>query len=533
MLMITTLRNAFWPRQTAKPPTPGEEQPQGPSKQLRSPLERLESFAPRPLELEPGGEESDLEPGWEISEMRLATPHDGDEGGSGADAVTWPPPATDDHQYQLVAENRVDEDFEGATREGADQTVVDHTRFAIGAAPQVVPESAAGAAPPVASEQAGDVTLPVAFEGAAGAPAQVVAETAAAAAPQQFDHPHAPAEPKEEVTVAQVTPRVTPRWPAEGSVRRVSGAPPAPSGQRRATIYAITQHKGGVGKTTTTINLGAWFGQLGYRTLLVDLDPQGNLAKGLGLTPPAGAMYRVLRDPATPIDSAIVPTGLPNVDILPADTGLEAAEIEMIHAVSRETVLSRKIKAAGLRERYDCILLDCRPSLGVLTVNAMVAADRLIIPVETHFFALEALQTLLDVFETVQENLHPELEIGGIVPTLHEPGVRVCQATLEMLRERYPTLLTKTVIRKFVAYPEAQLRGQPISVLAPGTEAAECYRALAIELHGPGQPQPGQETTGTEAGMHIGLDGTITAPAPIVPAETPVTTPAATAVTMV
>src|SRR5436190_15532846 len=211
MLMITTLRNAFWPRQTAKPPTPGEEQPQGPPKQLRSPLERLESFAPRPLELEPGGEESDLEPGWEISETRLATPHDGDEGGSGADAVTWPPPAGDDHQYELLAENRVDEDLEGATREGADQFVVDHARFAIGSAPQGVRESAAGAAPPVASEQAGDVTLPVAFEGAAGSHAQVVAETAAAAAPQQLDHPQAPAEQKEVVTVAQVTPRVTPR----------------------------------------------------------------------------------------------------------------------------------------------------------------------------------------------------------------------------------------------------------------------------------------------------------------------------------
>src|SRR5919202_1694351 len=251
-----------------------------------------------------------------------------------------------------------------------------------------------------------------------------------------------------------------------------------------ATIFAVVQEKGGVGKTTTTINLGGWYGLLGRRTLLVDLDPQGNLAKGLGLTPPAGAMYRVLRDPAAPIDAAIIATGVPNVDLVPADAGLEAAEIELIHALSRESVLRRKIEAAGLRERYDRILLDCRPSLGVLTVNAMVAADQLIIPVETQYFAIEALQTLLDVVKTIRENLRPGLQIAGVVPTKHEPRVRVCQVTLEMLRERYPDLLTKTVIRKYVAFPEAQLRGQPINAVAPGSEASESYRALALELDG-------------------------------------------------
>jgi len=209
-------------------------------------------------------------------------------------------------------------------------------------------------------------------------------------------------------------------------------------------------------------------------------------------------MYRVLRDPAAPIDAAIIATGVANVDLVPADTGLEAAEIEMIHALSRENVLRRKIEAAGLRDRYDCILIDCRPSLGVLTVNAMVAADRLIIPVETHFFALEALQTLLDVFHTVRESLQPNLQIAGIVPTLHEPRVRVCQATLEMLRERYPELITQTSIRKYVAYPESQLRGQPISTLAPGSDASESYRALALELYGTKQLNESPATfTGT------------------------------------
>ena len=164
-----------------------------------------------------------------------------------------------------------------------------------------------------------------------------------------------------------------------------------------------------------------------------------------------------------------------------ADPGLEAAEIELIHALSRESVRRRKIEAERLRDRYDHIVVDCRPSLGVLTVNAMVAADRLLIPVETQYFAIEALQTLLDVVGMVQETLNPKLEIAGILPTKHEPRVRVCQAALGMLRERYADHLTQTVIRKYVSFGEAQLRGEPIFAVAPGSEAAESYRALAIE----------------------------------------------------
>ncbi len=244
----------------------------------------------------------------------------------------------------------------------------------------------------------------------------------------------------------------------------------------------MVQEKGGVGKTTTAINLGAWLGKLGFRTLLIDLDPQGNVAKGLGVEAPPGVMYRVLRESAFPLSEAIVPTGVPNVDVAPADTGLEAAEVELISALSRESVLRRKIESGLLRERYDRIVIDCRPSLGVLTVNAMVAADRLLIPVETHFFAVEALQTLLQVVQTVRETLHPRLEIAGIVPTKHEPRARVSQVTLAMLRERYPELLTETVIRKYVSFAEAQLRGVPIYDAAPGSDAAEAYRSLALEL---------------------------------------------------
>ena len=259
-------------------------------------------------------------------------------------------------------------------------------------------------------------------------------------------------------------------------------------------VTAVVQEKGGVGKTTTVINLGAWYARLGYRTLLIDLDPQGNLAKGLGVGAPDGAdagaagpggtMYRVFRDPAFPIDAAIVPSEVPGLDIAPADAGLEAAEVELIHALSRESVLRRKIESAGLRRRYDRILLDCRPSLGVLTVNAMVAADDLLIPVETQYFALEALQTLLDVVRTVRDTLQPGLRIAGIVPTKHEPRVRVCQVTLDLLRERHAELLTRTVVRKYVAFPEAQLRGLPVFGIAPGSAAAEAYHSLALELNG-------------------------------------------------
>ena len=250
----------------------------------------------------------------------------------------------------------------------------------------------------------------------------------------------------------------------------------------RAVITAVVQEKGGVGKTTTAINLGAWLGKLGYRTLLIDADPQGNVAKGLGVTAPAGLMYRVMRDPGFPLTDAIVPSGVPGVDIVPSDPGLEAAEVELIQALSRETVLKRKVESSDVRTRYDRVVIDCRPSLGVLTVNAMVAADRLLIPVETHYFALEALQTLLDVVSTVKETLNPGLEIAGIVPTKHEPRARVSQVTLSLLKERYPELLTETVIRKYVSFAEAQLRGAPIYDVAPGSDAAEAYRALALEL---------------------------------------------------
>jgi chromosome partitioning protein len=251
-----------------------------------------------------------------------------------------------------------------------------------------------------------------------------------------------------------------------------------------AVITAVVQEKGGVGKTTTVINLGAWYARMGFRTLLIDLDPQGSLAKGLGVAPRAGQMYRVFRDSAFSLEGAIIPSGLPNLDIAAADTSLEAAEVELIHALSRENVLRRKIDSGGLRQRYDRILVDCRPSLGVLTVNAMTASDRLLIPVETHYFAVEALQTLLEVVKMVRETLNPRLTIAGILPTKHEPRVRASQATLALLQERYPELLTETVIRKYVAYPEAQLRGVPICDIAPESEASQAYQCLAHELEG-------------------------------------------------
>lgn len=257
---------------------------------------------------------------------------------------------------------------------------------------------------------------------------------------------------------------------------------PSGAGPNTAQITAVVQEKGGVGKTTTAINLGAWLGALGYRTLLIDLDPQGNLAKGLGVDAAGNTMYRVLRDPSFALADAIITTNVPNVDVVPAEQGLEAAEIELIHVLSRESVLRRKIETERLRDRYDRILIDCRPSLGVLTVNAMVAADELLIPVETQYFAMEALQTLLDVVSTIRETLHPTLRIAGILPTKHEPRVRVCQVTLGLLHERYPDMMTATVIRKYVAFPEAQMRGEPIFAVAAGSEASEAYHQLALEL---------------------------------------------------
>lgn len=265
-------------------------------------------------------------------------------------------------------------------------------------------------------------------------------------------------------------------------------------------ILGVVQEKGGVGKTTTTINLGGWLANLGARVLLVDLDPQGNLARGLGVAGAPGAMYRVFRDPGFEISHAIQPTRYDRLDVVAADTALEAAEIELISALSRESILRRKLASPDITSRYDHILVDCRPSVGILTVNAMVASDALLVPVETQYFALESVQTLMTVVQTVKETLNPQLRIAGIVPTKHEPRVRVCQVTLQLLQERYSALLTRTVIRKHVAYPEAQMRGEPIHVAAPGTEADEAYRALALELLGEHLPELPPAATGSRRG---------------------------------
>lgn len=253
-------------------------------------------------------------------------------------------------------------------------------------------------------------------------------------------------------------------------------------------ILGIVQEKGGVGKTTTAINLGGWLANLGLRVLLVDLDPQGNLARGLGVAGDPGAMYRAFRDPAFDLARAIQSTGIEGLDIIAADTALEAAEIELISVLSREGILRRKLAAPEVASRYDHVVLDCRPSVGILTVNAMVAADALLVPVETQYFALESVQTLMTVVNTVRETLNPGLRVAGIVPTKHEPRVRVCQVTLQLLVERYPDLVTRTMIRKHVAYPEAQMRGMPIHLAAPGSEADEAYRALALEILGDAAP---------------------------------------------
>lgn len=254
-------------------------------------------------------------------------------------------------------------------------------------------------------------------------------------------------------------------------------------------ILGIVQEKGGVGKTTTTINLGGWFANLGARVLLIDLDPQGNLARGLGIAGAPRAMYRVFREPSFEILHAIQPTGHDRLDVVAADTALEAAEIELISVLSRESILRRKLASPEITDRYDHVLLDCRPSVGILTVNAMVASDALLVPVETQYFALESVETLMTVVQTVRETLNPSLRIAGIVPTKHEPRVRVCQVSLQLLQERYPDRLTRTIIRKHVAYPEAQMRGAPIHVAAPGTEADDAYRALALELLGADAPK--------------------------------------------
>jgi chromosome partitioning protein len=248
-----------------------------------------------------------------------------------------------------------------------------------------------------------------------------------------------------------------------------------------ARLYAIANQKGGVGKSTTALNVAAYLGEWGRRVLLVDLDPQGNATSGLGVVRDAGRpnVYRVLIE-GNPTRDAILTTDAPGLDLLPSDISLAGAEIELISLPRRESRLLYALD--GLAGSYDYIFVDCPPSLGLLTVNALVAARHLVVPIQCEFYALEGLGHLSYTLDLVRQQWNPGLELAGIVMTLYDSRTTLSAQVVEEVRRTYPEIIFKTLIPRNVRLSEAPSYGIPIGQYSPRSRGGLAYAELTREL---------------------------------------------------
>jgi chromosome partitioning protein len=246
------------------------------------------------------------------------------------------------------------------------------------------------------------------------------------------------------------------------------------------SVYAIANQKGGVGKTTTTVNVSACIAAAGYATLVVDVDPQGNATVGLGVARDEGpGIYDVLSGQVA-AEVAIRSTAVDNLSILSSTPDLAGATMELPRLAGSETRLRDSL--APVRDRYAFVLLDCPPSLGPLTVNALVAADRVIVPVQTEYFALEGLAGLLDTLSLVQRELNPRLTVAGMLLTMHDARTKLAQDVEREIREHFPELVFETVIPRNVRLGEAPSFGLPVIHHDPHCAGSEAYFELAKEV---------------------------------------------------
>ncbi len=270
--------------------------------------------------------------------------------------------------------------------------------------------------------------------------------------------------------------------PAVTRPKRRLADPPPLAGHGPARVIALCNQKGGVGKTTTTINLGAALAEFGRRVLLVDFDPQGALSVGLGVAPHQldRTAYNLLMERGVNVDEVLLKTGVPGMDLLPSNIDLSAAEVQLVGEVAREQTLARVL--APVVEDYDFMLIDCQPSLGLLTVNALTAATGVIVPLECEFFSLRGVALLIDTIEKIRERLNPQLKLEGILATMYDGRTLHGREVFARVVEAFGDSVFDTVIARTVRFPETTVAGEPITTWAPNSAGATAYRNLAREV---------------------------------------------------
>jgi chromosome partitioning protein len=307
-------------------------------------------------------------------------------------------------------------------------------------------------------------------------------------APLPFNRPEPEARPEhlvEELAVTDAVPAPAEPSPAIGPTGRPMPVLPDPkpvTEHGNARVISMCNQKGGVGKTTTTINLGAALAEYGRKVLLVDFDPQGSLSVGLGLNPHEMdlTIYNLLMEPGVRLEDVVVPSGVPGMDLLPSNIDLSAAEVQLVHEVAREQTLQR-VLASAVKD-YDVILIDCQPSLGLLTVNALTASDGVIVPLECEYFALRGVALLKTTIDKVQGRLNPRLEIDGVLGTMYDGRTLHGREVLERLVQAWGDKVFHTVIRRTVKFSDSTVAGEPITSYASSSGGADAYRQLAKEV---------------------------------------------------
>ncbi len=248
-----------------------------------------------------------------------------------------------------------------------------------------------------------------------------------------------------------------------------------------AKIFSISNQKGGVGKTTTAVNVAAFSALNQVRTLIIDCDPQGNSTSGIGIDKNTliSTTYDVIINGISPTET-ILESSIPNLFIMPSNPSLAAAEIELIGAEEREFVLKKAIST--IQNNFDAIIIDCPPSLGLLTINALAASEFLIIPLQCEYYALEGLGQLLDTFKLVKENLNPALEIGGVVLTMADFRTNLTQQVIEEVKNYFGEKTFKTIVPRSVKVSEAPSFGKPIILYDPSSKGSKAYREVGAEF---------------------------------------------------